>query len=57
MKLLIIQVYASTNEAKDEDKDNFYEQLQAVVDSVHKHEILLVMGGFKCQSWRRQQRI
>ena len=27
VKLLIIQVYAPMNEANDEDKDNFYEQL------------------------------
>ena len=44
VKLSIIQVYAPTNEANVEDKDNFYEQLQTVVDSVHKHDILLVMG-------------
>ena len=44
VKLSIIQVYAHTNEANDEDKDNFYDQLQAVVDSIHKHDILIVMG-------------
>ena len=49
VKLSIIQVYAPTNEANDEDKDNFYEQLQTVVDSVHKHDILLVMGDFKAK--------
>ena len=49
MKLSIIQVCAPTNEANDEDKDNFYEQLQTVVDSVHKHDILLVMGGLNAK--------
>ena len=44
VKLSIIQFYAPMNEANVEDKDNFYEQLQTVVDSVHKHDILLVMG-------------
>ena len=43
VKLSIIQIYAPTNETKVEDKDNFYEQLQTVVDSIHKHDILLVM--------------
>ena len=42
-KLSNIQVYAPMNEANDEDKDNFYEQPQTVVDSVHKHDILLVI--------------
>ena len=49
VKLLIIQVYAPTNEANIEDKDNFYEQLQTVVDSVHKHDILLVMGDLNAK--------
>ena len=49
MKLSIIQVYVPTNEANVEDKDNFYEQLQTVVDSVHKHDILLVMGDLNAK--------
>ena len=48
-KLSIIQIYAPTNEANVKDKDNFYEQLQTVVDSVHKHDILLVMGDLKAK--------
>ena len=47
MKLSIIQVYAPTIEAND--KDNFYKQLQTVVDSVHKHDILLVMGDLNAK--------
>ena len=42
VKLSIIKIYAPMNEANDED--HFYEQLQTVVDSVHKHDILLVIG-------------
>ena len=49
VKLSIIQVYAPTNETNVEDKDNFYEQLQIVVDSFHKHDILLVMGDLNSQ--------
>ena len=49
VKLSIIQVYAPMNEANIEDKDNFYEQLQTVVDSVHKHDILLVMGDLNAK--------
>ena len=28
----------------DEDKDNFYDQLQVEVDTVHKHDMLIMMG-------------
>ena len=52
MKLSIIQVYAPTNEANIEDKDNFYEQPQTVVDSVHKDDILLVMGDLNASGER-----
>ena len=48
-KLSIIQVYAATNEANVEYKDNFYGQLQTVVDSVHKHDILIVMGNLNAK--------
>ena len=47
MKLSMIQVYAPTNKANVKDKENFCEQLQTVVDSVHKHDILLVMGDLR----------
>ena len=49
VKLSIIQVYASMDEANVEDKENFYEQLQTVVDSVHKDDILLVMGDLNAK--------
>ena len=34
----------STNGATDEDKDSFYEQLQATLDKVPKHDLVVVMG-------------
>ena len=49
VKLSLIQVYAPTNEVNDKEKDNFYEQLQTVVDSVHKHDLLLVMGDLNAK--------
>ncbi|XP_072050327.1 craniofacial development protein 2-like [Amphiura filiformis] len=49
LKFSILQVYAPTNETNEEDKDNFYEQLQAIVDSIHKHDILIVMGDLNAK--------
>ena len=48
-KLSNIQVYAPPNDANVEDKDNFYEQLQTVVDSVQKHDLLLVKGDLNAK--------
>jgi hypothetical protein len=49
IKLSIIQVYAPTNDASEEDKEEFYEQLQAVVDTVQKHDLLIVMGDLNAK--------
>lgn len=46
IKMAIIQVYAPTNEAEDQEKDDFYKQLQKIVDKVHCHDMLLVVGDW-----------
>ena len=43
-KLTIIQVYAPTNDAEDESKEEFYEQLQQGVVATPRHDVLIVMG-------------
>ena len=40
----IIQVYAPTKEAEDQEMDDFYEKLQKMVDEVPRHYMLLVQG-------------
>ena len=39
-----MQVYAPTNDAEPEAKDEFYEQLQAVIERVPSHDMLVAMG-------------
>ena len=53
-KTSIIQVHAPTNGADVEAKDEFYDQLQKVIDSVPKHGILILMGDWNAKVGKRQ---
>ena len=48
-KTTIVQCYAPTEDADEEDKDEFYTQLQGVLQGVSKHDILLVMGDLNAK--------
>ena len=48
-KLIIPQCYAPTNEAEDEVKDDWYEQLQYEVSRVPQHDLLLIMGDINAK--------
>ena len=48
-KLSILQCYAPTNEAEDEVKDDWYEQLQYEVSRVPQHDLLLIMGDINAK--------
>ena len=47
-KLTIIQCYAPINEA-EEDKDDWYEQLQQAASRVPQHDMLLIMGDINAK--------
>ncbi|XP_071150122.1 craniofacial development protein 2-like [Mytilus edulis] len=49
IKISIITVYAPTNDATDETKESFIEQLDRVIEGTHKHDILLVMEDFNAK--------
>ncbi|XP_071142032.1 craniofacial development protein 2-like [Mytilus edulis] len=49
IKISVITVYAPTNDATDETKESFIEQLDRVIAGTPKHDILLVMGDFNAK--------
>ena len=48
-KLSVIVCYAPTEDAEDEEKDTFYDELQAAVDETPTHDVLLIMGDLNAK--------
>ena len=48
-KLTVIQCYAPTNDKEEEVKQEFYDQLQSIKNSVPKHDICLVIGDMNAK--------
>ena len=49
IRLNIIQCYAPTNDTEEEKKDDFYQQLQAVLDRRGTKDITILMGDFNAK--------
>jgi endonuclease/exonuclease/phosphatase family metal-dependent hydrolase len=47
--LTLISAYAPTEEAQDEVKEQFYEELNIVLEQVSKHDAVIVMGDFNAK--------
>ncbi|PVD22580.1 hypothetical protein C0Q70_18397 [Pomacea canaliculata] len=43
-KIAIIQCYAPTNEAEEEEKEDFYSSLQSVLDHTPRRDLKIIMG-------------
>ncbi|VDP55298.1 unnamed protein product [Heligmosomoides polygyrus] len=48
-RVAIIQVYALTEDATVEEKDDFYERLQDTIDEIPRRDLKLVLGDFNAQ--------
>lgn len=49
IKLSVIQCYSPTNDANDDEKDTFYNQLQSVLHRTPKHDMVIVMGDLNAK--------
>ena len=45
----VVNAYAPTNLATDDDKDQFYEQLQAVINKAPKRDLLILLGDMNAK--------
>jgi exonuclease III len=45
IKISIIQCYAPTNDAEKEKKNDFYQQLKAVIDERGAKDVAMLIGG------------
>ena len=43
-KLTVIQMDAPMNDGVDEEKDEFYSQLQDTISSCNRHDMIVLMG-------------
>ena len=53
-KLSVIQCYAPTNNAEEETKDTFYQQLLKALDNVTSHDVVLVIGDLNTNEGREK---
>ena len=49
LNIKIIQVYAPTTDYDDEQIEQFYNQIQTVVDKVNKKDTLIIQGGWNAK--------
>ena len=47
--MTIIACYASTEEAEEEEKDAFYEQLEEEIRTTPRHDVLMVIGDLNAR--------
>lgn len=52
VNLTLVQCYAPTNDSDDTTRDHFYEQLQAELEILPRHDMLVVMGDFNAKVGR-----
>ena len=52
--MILINIYAPTEDKEDEIKEQFYEELQRTQDWLPKHDVIIIMGDIKRQIRERK---
>ena len=53
--LTVIEAYAPTEEAEDSVKEEFYNALQATLDTVARHDFIILMGDFNAKTGKESE--
>ena len=54
-KMTILQCYTPTNEKDQEEKDEFYDALQAEISKTPQHDLLLLMGNLNAKVGKHRE--
>ena len=49
-KLTVVTCCAPTEEADDADKEEFYEQLQTIIEDIPAHDMMLIIGDMNART-------
>ena len=52
--ITIIQVYAPTTDAEETEIDQFYEDLQHLLELTPKKDVLLILGDWNAKVWSQE---
>ena len=53
--ITLIQIYASTCDASDEEMEEFYDTVQKIIDTTPKRDIMLLMGDWNAKVGKMTQ--
>ena len=52
--ITVIQVYAPTSNAEEAEVEQFYEDLQDILELTPKKDVLFIIGGWHAKAWSQE---